>query len=218
MGTVLTYWGSSLKSDEGTKSLEIAITKKNSLIENLNSQITYLRAEQKNLILLQEEPILKILPKSDIKGNEGVFKLKLFNNSLAEVKDIEIYEDYFVALGKKGTPVNLYRFGIFSVKPNSYFPSILEDDTLDFSMNYSNVKKDMNEFYLDDNKKGQRTMLAKLKINYTRKVDGKKFSQVKVFIIAAGDLLIDYDSSRDVKVDVLAYTFDEIKEILGATF
>lgn len=218
IGTILTYWGSSLKSEEGTEKLEIAITKKDSLIENLNYQITDLRAEQENLILLQEEPILKILPESDIKGDQGVFKLKLYNKSLGEVTNIEIYEDYFVALGNKGSPVNLYRFGMFSVKPNSYFPSIPKNDTLNFTIDYSNLKEDMNEFYLDDSRKGQRMMVAKIKLNYTRKIDGKIFSQVKVFIIAANDYLIDYDSSRDLKTDFHSYTFDEVKEILGATF
>ena len=46
-------------------------------------------------------------------------------------------------------------------------------------------------------------MVARLKINLVRKIDGKKYSHAKAFIIAGdGNSLLDYDTSRDIKGDV----------------
>lgn len=217
VGTVLTYYGSHLKSDEGTTTLNAAISKKDSLIDNLNSHVTDLKIEQQKLLLLQEAPMIKILPADKVKGNEGIFELSIVNAGLSDIVDIDIYEDYYVAIGSKDVPVKLNRFGAFLTVPNSRILSLHKGETKNFRINYKNIKDQMLKFYLDENVNGQRTKVSRIKVNLIRKLDGKKFSYSKVFIIAAGDLLFDYDASRDIQSELLFYSYNDIKQILGAT-
>jgi hypothetical protein len=218
IGTFLTYYGSHLKSEEGTKTLETAISKKDTLIDNLNLQVTDLRKEQEKQLLLQEAPVVKILPDGIVKGTEGSFELSIENSGLSDVVDIEIYEDYFVALGLINKPIKLYRFGMFSIKPNTEIKYLPKNKAEKFRIEFKKTLDDMSQFYRDNSIKGQRMMIARIKINLVRQIDGKKFSHAKAFIIAGnGDTLVDYDTSREIKGDIIAYSFDDVKEILGIT-
>ena len=147
LGTFLTYYGSHLKSDEGTKTLNAAISKKDSLIDNLDSQVTDLKKEQEKLLLLQEDPIVKILPEGHVNGLERSFELSILNSGLSEISDIEIYEDYFVALATDKSNLKLYRFGMFSVKPNIEIKSLPTRQTETFRIEFNKIYDDMSKFF-----------------------------------------------------------------------
>jgi len=216
VGTICTYLGSHIKSTEANKDLKTAISRKDVLIDNLNINITDLKKEQEKLLSLQEDPVVKILPEDNAKGKIGDFELSIMNSGLSDIIDVGIYEDYYVALAEKDSPMILYRFGILSVRPNIEIKHLSMAEDEKFHIQFAKTLTEMQKFYLDKKVKGQRMMIVRIKANYTRKLDGKKFSFSKVFIIAGhGDVLLDYDSSRDVKVDFLPFTFDEVKKTLG---
>jgi len=167
-----------------------------------------------NEFSLSQDPVIEIIPSEDVEGKEGDFKLWLRNLGLSAVKEIEIYEDYFVSLTPNGKNIQLYRFGPFITGPNSIIHYLASNDSTSFKISFKDFHKDMTDFYTSD-LKGHRMMIARLQINYRRALDGKAYSMSKAYIIAGhGDFLIDYNTKREIKFKDMP-TFNEIKSILG---
>lgn len=172
--------------------------------------------QNENVLSLSQDPVIEIMPKESVQGEIGEFKLWLHNIGLSDVKEIEIYEDYFVSLTPKSKNIQLYRFGPFITKPNSILPYLAFNDSISFNISFKDYHKDMTEFYTSD-AKGHRMMIAKLQVKFHRILDGKSFSISKAYIIAGhGDYLIDYNTEREIKFQDIP-TFEEIKSILGIT-
>lgn len=170
--------------------------------------------KSENELVLSQEPVVIIMPDETVRGGVGEFELTLQNIGLSDLKDIEIFEDYFVSLTPKGGRIQLIRFGSYSTLPNSKFSKLLSGDSLIFKISFKEFHENMTDFYLGK-LKGHRMKIAKLQVKYRRILDGKAFSISKAYIIAGnGDLIIDYNSERDIKFQDMP-TFEEIKNILG---
>lgn len=171
-----------------------------------------------NSIMLQEDPVLNIIPENEVTSVDGKFELSIINKGMSDVIALEIYEDYFLVCGEKKSSIQLYRPGIFSIKPNDTIKSIAKGEDKEFQINFTDILNDMQKFFGDPNVKGQKMMVARIKVNFIRKIGGKRFSYTKIFIIAAGGkVLVDYDTSRDFQPDPIIFSFDDVKRMLGAT-
>lgn len=167
----------------------------------------------RNQLILSENPRIIIEPSEDVKGSVGEFKLFVRNVSLAELYDIRIYEDYFVTMTQEDDSISLARMGAFITKPNSIIPQLKPNKRESFTINFKSIIENMNEFYREH--KSYQMRIVRLKVKYSRKLDGKEFMQTKAYIIAVGDsILIDYDE-RGIRNPV-APSFEDIKNILGA--
>lgn len=170
--------------------------------------------KSENELVLSQEPVVVIMPAEIVRGDVGEFELTLHNIGISDLKEIEIFEDYFVSLTPKGGNIQLNRFGPYSILPNSKFANLFSRDSIKFNIWFKAFHKEMVDLY-NSELKGHRMMIAKLQIKFRRILDGKFFSFSKAYIIAGhGDLLIDYNTERDIKFQDMP-TFEEIKNILG---
>jgi len=172
--------------------------------------------ERETLLMVQSPPSLVIIPEDIVEGSPGKFQLSLTNRGLSDVSQIKIYEDYYVALSAKDEPIKLYEFGLHRTRPNTTIESLKKNETKKFTINFESILEEMSQFYRDESKKGKRMKIARIKIELIREIDGMSFSHSKAYIIAGhGDRLFDYSSSRDIKYEFDAYSYGELKQILG---
>lgn len=137
--------------------------------------------ETRKQVALAQDPVIRILPEEDVKGEVGLLKLSLLNDGLSDVKDIQIYEDYFVSSTPRGGPVRLQRYGLFATKPNTVIPSLEQDEKKDFTINFKSIYKEMFD-YFNSGTQSHKMMIARLLIKFKRDVDGKKFSYSKAYM------------------------------------
>ncbi|MBL7131433.1 MAG: hypothetical protein ISS45_08555 [Candidatus Omnitrophica bacterium] len=164
-------------------------------------------------LILSENPRILIEPSETVKGSIGEFELSIRNPSLAELYDIRIYEDYFVTMTLEDGSIKLARIGIFITKPNTTIQQLKPNKKESFMINFKSIIEDMEDFYRE--RKGLHMRIARLKIKYRRKLDGKEFIQTKAYIIGGhGDYLFDYDE-RGIRTPI-TLSFEDIKNILGA--
>ena len=164
-------------------------------------------------LILAATPIISIEPSENVKGEVGVFGLSIKNLSLVELQGIGIYEDYFVSLTPESGTVKLFRFGSFSTNPNSSIPQLKPNEEKGFEINFKSIYGKMSQFYRSEIK-GHRMKIARLRIRFQRKIDGKEFIQSKAYIITGhGDSLLDYDE-RGLQMPGQP-TFEDIKKLLG---
>lgn len=167
----------------------------------------------RNQLILSENPRILIEPSEVVKGSIGEFKLFVRNVSLAELYDIRIYEDYFVTMAQEDGSISLVRMGALITKPNSIVPQLKPNKKENIIINFKSIIENMKEFYRGH--QGLQMRIARIKIKYCRKLDGKEFMQTKAYIIAGqGDFIIDYDE-RGIRTPVTP-SFEDIKNILGA--
>ncbi|MCH8034402.1 MAG: hypothetical protein IH950_11705 [Bacteroidetes bacterium] len=185
------------------------------IITGIYVYLTFDLIEQnRNQMSISQDPVIEILPKETIKGDVGEFELWLHNLGISDIKEIEIFEDYFVSLTPKGENIQLYRFGPFVTLPNSKLTFLAKKDSIKFKISFKAINDDMSKFYSSD-LKGHRIKIVKLQVKFRRALDGKEYSKLKAYIIAGhGDFLIDYNTMRDIKIEDIP-TFKEIKNILG---
>ena len=169
--------------------------------------------ETKKQVSLTQDPVIRILPEEDVKGNIGLFDLYLLNSGLSDLVDIRIYEDYFVSLTSQGGPITLHRFGPFSVKPKTVILSLSQGEKRKVSIDFRTIHDKMTEFYVSDIK-GHRMMIVRLLVKFRRSDDGKQFSHSKAYVIAGhGDYLLDHDERGMVFPG--GPSFSDIKNVLG---
>lgn len=162
---------------------------------------------------LTQDPIIRVLPEEDVKGDIARFDLKLMNTGVADVYDVRIYEDYFISLTPPQGPITLNRFGAMVLKPDTHIPSLKRGEKRAFKLESPEVHKRMTEFYVSEIK-GHRMMIVRLLLKYRRLDDGKEFKTSKAYVIAGhGDVLIDYDE-RSISSPGEP-SFSEIKQVLG---
>ncbi|MCX5678935.1 MAG: hypothetical protein NTY76_07535 [Candidatus Omnitrophica bacterium] len=167
----------------------------------------------RNQLVLSGNPIILIEPSDTVKGSIGEFKISVKNISMAELYDIRIYEDYFVTMAQENGSINLVSVGAFITKPNLVIPQLKPNNREDITINCKLIIKNMKELYREH--KGVEMRIARIRIKYCRKLDGKEFMQTKAYIIAGqGDFLIDYDE-RGIRTPMTP-SFEDIKNILGA--
>lgn len=171
--------------------------------------------ETRRQVALTQDPIVRILPEEDVKGEIAKFTLEIVNTGIADVSDVRIYADYFVSLTAPQGPITLNRFGMMVLKPDIHISSLKRGEKSSFNLEFRDVHKRMAEFYTSDIK-GHRMMLVRLLFKYRRVEDGKEFKSSKAYTIAGhGDMLIDYDE-RGISSPT-GPSFSQIKQILGVS-
>jgi len=179
---------------------------------NLIEKQLYLKQQE---VEITQEPIIRITPETIVKGEIGKLDLFIKNFGISIIENIEIFDDYFVALTQKKGPTILYRFGPFITIAQIKIPSINSNETKGFKVNFKDFYKQMADFYCSTEIEGQRMMVARYIIRFTRKADGKRFEYKKAFIIAGnGDTFFD-TNDRDFKLPFDYVSFGEIKRMLN---
>jgi len=169
--------------------------------------------ETRRQVALTQDPIIRVFPEEDVKGEIAKFNLEIANTGIADVSDVRIYEDYFVSLTTPQGPITLNRFGAMVTKPDTHISSLARGEKRSFNLEFRDVHKMMTEFYTSEIK-GHRMMIVRLLLKYRRAEDGKEFKSSKGYIIAGhGDLLIDYDE-RGIS-NPAGPSFSQIKQVLG---
>lgn len=169
--------------------------------------------ENRKQVEVMQKPTVRIFPDSMVKGEIGLFTLSISNTGLSDVTNIGIYEDYFVSITSKEKSTIFYPFGPL-LTPKTVIQSLKRGKTKDFQINFKNGYKNMEKFY-NNNVSGSRMRIVRLTVRYERKVDGKKFSLLKAYLIAgSGDALFD-QSERGMTNPYFPITFDQIKALLG---
>lgn len=169
--------------------------------------------ETRRQAALTQDPVIRVFPQEDVKGEIAKFDLEIANTGIADVSDVRIYEDYFVSLTPPQGPITLNRFGAMVTKPDTYIPSLKRGEKRSFNLEFSDVHKMMTEFYTSEIK-GHRMMIVRLLLKYRRSEDGKTFKSSKAYIIAGhGDALFDYDE-RGI-LSPAGPSFSQIKQVLG---
>jgi len=169
--------------------------------------------ETRRQAALTQDPVIRVLPEEDVKGEIAKFYLEIANTGIADVSDVRIYEDFFVSLTPPQGPITLNRFGAMVTKPDTYIPSLKRGEKHSFNLEFSDVHKMMTEFYTSEIK-GHRMMIVRLLLKYRRSEDGKEFKSSKAYIIAGhGDVLFDYDE-RGISSPA-GPSFSQIKQVLG---
>ena len=170
------------------------------------------RANERQLALSATPEIL-VQPSEIVRGKIGEFDLRITNQSLADLQDIRIYEDYFVSQTLKGGPITCHRFGAFVTIPDSTIETLTRGETKTFQINFKSIIENMKLFM--SNTKGHRMRIARLTVKFRRKLDGKEFSQAKAYIITGkGGGLLDSDD-RGIPAFQGQPTFSDIKRVLG---
>lgn len=164
---------------------------------------------------LTQEPTLSIEPEKMVSGEIADFILEIKNRGVAGVTDIEIYQDYFVALKPPDEPLALYRFGMVNMLPDVTIPYLGSGEATEFIVEFGKEYPQMTEFYTSG-EKGARTMVLRILVRFRRELDGKQFELSKVYIIAGdGSTLID-DTARQLEFDFPeTVSLEEIKSVLG---
>jgi len=130
-----------------------------------------------------------------VEGEIGLFNISIKNFGISDVKNVEIFDDYFVARTPKDGPTTLYRIGVVSTMASINIPSINSNESKEFTLDFRNISKQLSDFYISPEVKGQRMKIVRLLINFERAVDDKKFEYKKAYIIAGhGDFLLDHSN------------------------
>ena len=149
------------------------------------------------LAQLQYEPILRIDHETFTNWEDGVFRLVLVNTGIPDVENIRVYEDLYVGVSRQGG-IDLTRFGVFLVVPNTIITKLLSEKRADFSVSLTpEVHQRMTEFYLSQ-RGGSVMKFLNITLKYRRVADGSEFSKMHLFIIAGGGtdlILMDYEAS-----------------------
>lgn len=178
--------------------------------------------QQTNLLeqqtILSQDPIIKVTPESDVRGNVADFTFQLVNVGVPNVTDVKIYEDYFVALKQANNTLTLYKFGIYTTSPFAKIPLLNKGEQKEFHISFAKTHQEMTKFYLS-NVPGARMMVVRLMIEYRRQLDGKDYSTNKAYIIAGdGSDLLDNQNREFVHLslpNVPEISLDEVKAALG---
>ena len=169
--------------------------------------------ETRRQAALNQDPVIRVLPEENVKGEIAKFDLEIANTGIADVSDVRIYEDYFVSLTPPQGPITLNRFGAMVTKPDTHIPSLKRGEKRSFNLEFSDVHKMMAEFCKSEIK-GHRMKTVRLLLKYRRSEDGKEFKSSKAYIIAGhGDVLFDYDE-RGI-LSPVSPSFSQIKQVLG---
>jgi len=134
------------------------------------------------------EPTVSIEPQSFLKGDSGVYTIKLKNTGIIDIYNVEIYENYLVCPCEK---VGNY---LECSNDNPTFPNI---STLP-SKQYQELKVGEEIFYIVDSRKEiiVEKMLfpcfMRLRLDYKRKADGRNFSKIFAFGLH-GDMIVNLE-------------------------
>lgn len=189
--------------------------------DNADTQ-TKILGQQTNLLqqqtVLSQDPIIKVTPENNVRGNIADFNFQLVNVGIPNVSDIKIYEDYFVALKQANNTLTLYKFGVYTTSPFATIPLLNKGEQKEFHISFAKTHQEMTKFYLSD-VPGARMMVVRLMIEYRRQLDGKDYSTNKAYIIAGdGSDLFD-NQNREVGhlsiPNVPDVSLDEVKAALG---
>ncbi len=63
--------------------------------------------ETRRQAALTQDPVIRVLPEEDVKGEIAKFDLEIANTGIADVSDVRIYEGYFVSLTPPQGPITL---------------------------------------------------------------------------------------------------------------
>jgi len=183
------------------------------LVSGANVPIYMLNAdgEEKQIY----EPILRVDHEAFVQWrDQSAFDLLLVNSGLADVENIRIYEDWYVAV--KTDTVILVRFGVFLILPNTTLDNLPSKTETPFTITLPAAVYDrMSKFYRAQ--KGPRMEAVNLVIKYRRTVDGKEFMKHKLFLVTSGDppLLINYDSSGAGPLPGSGFSSEELREAIS---
>ena len=134
------------------------------------------------------EPTVSIEPQSFLKGDSGVYTIKLKNTGIIDIYNVEIYENYLVCPCEK---VGNY---LECSTDNPTFPTI---STLP-SKQYQELKVGEEILYIVDSRKEiiVEKMLfpcfMRLRLDYKRKVDSRNFSKIFAFTLH-GDMIVNLE-------------------------
>ena len=163
----------------------------------------------RNQLILSVDPVLWVEPSRTVSGAVGDIKIEISNLGIAELYEIEVYESYFVTQSLENKTVQLAPIGKRNIYPNTKIKALLPDETKDFNVDFKYIVARMEDFYR--NRKGLHMKVCRLILKYRRRLDGKRFSQSKFYIIAGhGDSLVDFDE-MDLSLPGMA----NLKDVLG---
>ena len=114
-----------------------------------------------------QDPVVRVLPEEDVKGEVAKFNLEIKNTGIADVGGLKVYEDYFVSLTPLNGPITLNSFGLMILKPDTIIPVLKRGESQPFQIEFRDVHKQMTQFYACE-VKGHRMMVARLLIKYRR--------------------------------------------------
>ena len=125
--------------------------------------------------LIQDESVIKLSPEGNVEGSLANFELTIENISLSKIVDIEIYENYFVAIKNQEAPINLIQFGSINTIPNTKINTILSKEKAPLLIEFGKTFDEMDKLQISKSTKGQRTKVLLIKINFLRNLDGNSF-------------------------------------------
>lgn len=164
--------------------------------------------------ILSQDPIIEVSPDNGfINGNKFVFDIPVKNLGISDVKDIHIYEDFYIASGKNGI---LMKTGAAFLNPDVEINYLKINDKQNISIDLK--KNDIYKQISDEfSKLGGGEMIGRLKLIYRRAEDNKKYTYKKIFVIAGGGnvLIFDPDQRENDMPSISTPSFKDINEILG---
>jgi hypothetical protein len=168
------------------------------------------------------EPVIHVEPEVGVKkpaeGKNGVFTVSLENSGLADINDVQVFNDYFVA--QKRPQIVITRIGGYSTLPDQTIKYLRSKETADITVDFSKVIGLMWSYakrYNLPNVLGVRMM-----ITYRRAVDGKPFSFVRCYGVAGenGELLYTPDPrgiDMPPEIAKMVLTLSEVEPYLRST-
>ncbi len=158
------------------------------------------------------DPVIEVLPSNNVIGKKGQFELSLNNAGVADLYSIDIYLDYFVTETLSSGDIQLVNIPPSLTLPTAQIKDLKRGDERGFKMDINPALAQMKDFY--NKKNGLQMWFVRLIIDYRRKPDGKKFEDMKAYIIdLSGNVLME-EQDRGIE-NPYRLSFSRVKRILG---
>jgi hypothetical protein len=164
-----------------------------SLLSRQNEILALQTDQFRSQLEVAAEPVVRVLPEVMVQGDVAKFDLKIENRGIAHIRDLKIYEDYFVSLTPPDGPTTLTRFGAVKAYPNTSIPELEGGGSKPFRLEFPCVYEQMKEYRLSQTANNP-MIVVRLLIKYQRLKDGKEFKTSNAYLLSvSGKALFDYD-------------------------
>ncbi|MBU3946778.1 MAG: hypothetical protein KJ826_00965 [Proteobacteria bacterium] len=160
------------------------------------------------------DPVISIGVENLGMGENGVYKLKISNIGALDICNVQIYEFYLTCpCERRGQDLSCdSKSFAFSSVPNSPIKTVLlirPDDEVPYSID---IKK-----YIANTQRGEEyPCFLRLRIDYQKKVDGKKYRKLKAYGIS--NILMDLESDAIKVTSSNLPHFEKVRDLLLNNF